>query len=122
VEDLPGIGGPLAGIGAVMRRRPFVSWVVLACDMPDITPTALNWLLGQRRDGSLAVIPFNPQSRKSEPLCAWYDYRCGVLIEDLLLAGEQKISLLCGKEGVNEPVIPDDLSSRWRNVNRPEEL
>lgn len=122
VQDLPGIGGPLAGIGAVMRSRPFVSWIVLACDMPDITPTALNWLLDQRYGGSVAIIPHNPQSGRSEPLCAWYDYRCGVLIEDLLASGEQKISALCGKKGVTEPLIPDELSPCWRNVNRPDEL
>jgi molybdopterin-guanine dinucleotide biosynthesis protein A len=122
LKDLPDIGGPLAGIGAAMRSRPFVSWLVLACDMPGITLTALEWLLGQRCQGTMAIIPRNPQSGRSEPLCAWYDYRCAVLIEDLLAAGEQKISRLCGKDGVARPLIPDELCHCWRNVNRPDEL
>ena len=122
VTDLPGISGPLAGIGAVMRQYPWTSWVVLACDLPDVSAAAIDWLLKQRRPGVIAVIPHNPVSGKREPLFAWYDFRCRPLLDQLCGAGILKISALGGRPGICEPVIPDGFIAAWRNVNRPEDI
>jgi molybdopterin-guanine dinucleotide biosynthesis protein A len=122
IADLPGMAGPLAGIGAVVRCRPWTSWLVLACDLPDVSSPAIDWLLKQRRVGTVAVIPVNPENGHSEPLFAWYDFRCAPLLNDLLAGDTLKISSLCGRPGVHQPQIPLDLCSAWRNVNRAEEL
>ena len=122
VDDLDGVQGPLAGIGALVKRYPYSSWVVLACDMPAIDERALNWLLDQRDGRRRAVIPRNPVTGKSEPLLAWYDYRCGPLIEELISSGGRRISELGIYEQIAQPLIPDELVDSWRNVNYPEDL
>ena len=122
VEDLPGLQGPLAGLGALVKHRPFSSWLVLACDLPDLAPAALEWLLSQRRGRLRALLPRNPITGRREPLLAWYDYRCGPLIEDVIASGGRKISALGNDELTGEPWIPADLAESWRNVNYPEEI
>lgn len=122
IDDLPGVVGPLAGIGAALHFRAWTSWLVVACDMPDASAPAISWLLEQRRPGAIAVIPFNPLSGRSEPLFAWYDFRCTPLLDRLLAGGILRISSLRGHPGVCQPQIPADLCGAWRNVNRAEDL
>lgn len=122
VDDLPGVQGPLAGIGALMRRRPFSSWLVLACDLPNLGAPAISWLLNQRIGRYRAIIATNPATGRSEPLLAWYDYRCAPLIDKMIVSGKRKISELCTFELTAQPLIPEELVDCWRNVNYPEEL
>lgn len=122
VDDLPELQGPLAGVGALVRHRPFSSWLVLACDMPYITERSIAWLLAQREGRCRAVIPRNPATGKSEPLLAWYDYRCGPEVEKVITSGSRRISELCSTELAAQPWIPDDLVDCWRNLNYPEDL
>lgn len=122
LEDLPGMQGPLAGIGALIRERPCSSWLVLACDLPNLQTSAISWLLNQKIKRYRAIIPKNPSTGRSEPLLAWYDYRSGPLIERIIASGGRKISELVDNELTTQPWIPDDLSDSWRNVNYPEEL
>lgn len=122
IDDLPGLHGPLAGIGALSKTHPFTSWLVTACDMPQINEQALVWLLGQRSHNCAAVLPRNPESGRSEPLLAYYDYRCGPLLEDLISSGSRRIGELAGKDMVLQPEIPVDLLGCWHNVNYPGDL
>lgn len=122
LADIPAVSGPLSGVGAALQSVPLVSWLVLACDMPEISVESIRWLLAQRRPGAAAVIPYNPLSDRSEPLAAWYDFRSAPLVEELLARGERRMTSLCQQDGVYEPVIPESLRPCWRNVNRPTEL
>lgn len=122
IDDLPGMHGPLAGIGALFRKHPFTSWLVSACDMPQIDARAIDWLLAQRQRPGVAVLPRNPESGRFEPLLACYDYRCGPLIESLIRSGSRKISELAENNLVVQPEIPIDLIGCWQNVNYPDEL
>ena len=122
VPDYPDLSGPLAGIAAVVNSHPPVSWVVLACDMPDITVESIRWVMSQRSPGLWVVIPENPLTGRGEPLCGWYDYRSATLIDKMMSEGKTRVNDLSDNEQVNEPVIPVDLAPAWKNVNRPEEL
>ena len=122
VDDLPGVSGPMAGISAVLKLYPLVSWIVMACDMPDISIESVRWIVEQRRPGRCAVIPRNPITGRIEPLYGWYDFRSAPLLESLIDRGEMKMSRLGRCSGVYCPVIPANLVDAWRNVNRPEEL
>lgn len=122
VDDLAGVAGPLAGIGALLRKRPFVTWLVCACDMPYITSACVEWLLAQRKRGHAAVVPRNLETSRSEPLFAWYDYRSSPLVEDLIAAGSSKISELCPHEHIYQPEIPRSRTGCWRNINYPEQV
>jgi molybdopterin-guanine dinucleotide biosynthesis protein A len=121
IADIPGVDGPLSGIDSAMRYNPAVSWLLLACDMPDISSEAINWLLRQRKPGRIAIIPQNPETGVSEPLFAWYDFRCSFQIQELVASGERRITQVRHLAGVFEPLIPRNLVYAWRNINRPEE-
>lgn len=122
VDDLPGVQGPLTGIGALLRSSPYTSWLICACDMPHVSHDAIQWLLEERGAGYAAVIPENPDTGKLEPLFAWYDYRCRPLVEDLIASGGRRISDLCSHSSIHRPQIPQSLIGCWRNINYPDQL
>ena len=122
IDDLSGLSGPMSGISAVIRAYPQVSWIVMACDMPDITVESIRWIMKQRKPGRIAVIPRNPTTKRGEPLYGWYDYRSVRLFDELSVHGELRMNSLAALSGVYQPLIPEHLLGAWRNVNRPEDL
>jgi len=122
IDDLRAIQGPLAGVGALLAHAPYHSWLVCACDMPDISADAIRWLLDQRRPGCAALIPENPDTGRIEPLFAWYDYRSRPLVADMIAGGNAKIGDLCRHRSICRPQIPASLVSGWRNINYADEL
>lgn len=122
VPDAPGLAGPLAGILAVMRWQPAVSWLVTACDLPDAEPESLQWLLDQRNVGMRAVLPDLRGQGQLEPLLAWYDFRCRPLLENIAASGSLRLNRLAEQEGICRVQPPAQLHGSWRNVNTPEEL
>ena len=122
IDDIADRSGPLAGISAVVKAYPFVSWIVMACDMPDITIESIKWIIAQRKVGRLAVIPYNRVTGRIEPLYGWYDFRSAPLLESLAVKGEMRVHRIGQCHGVFKPVIPGRLAGAWRNVNRPEDI
>ncbi len=122
IDDLPTLEGPLAGVAALFRSRPFSSWLVAACDMPHLGEAAIDWLLAQRRHGCFGVTPKNPRTGRNEPLLSWYDYRCGALIEEMIAGGVSRISALCEHDRILQPPIPEHLLDCWRNINVPGDI
>lgn len=122
LPDIPEARGPLTGILAAMRWQPTVSWLLIACDMPDINTEALAWLLAQRRPGCWGTVPRLQEDGYVEPLLAHYDYRCGPLFEQLLASGSLRIGQIAGQPKIEIPLIPRQLRSAWHNINTPQEL
>jgi molybdopterin-guanine dinucleotide biosynthesis protein A len=122
VDDVPEIGGPLAGILAAFRRYPQVSWLVAACDLPDMQDGALQWLLDCRRPGVLAVMPDLAADGRIEPLLAYYDRACRQLLEKMAADAQPRMNRLREAEGVITPQPPFPVRISWRNVNTPQDL
>jgi molybdopterin-guanine dinucleotide biosynthesis protein A len=122
VADIPGPQGPLAGVLAVFRQQPRVSWLVAACDLPCLERDALAWLLNCRGPGVHAVLPDLMGNGQVEPLLAYYDCSCRNLLEELAVSGLNKLSGLVGRPGVITPQPPAHLQGSWRNINRPEDI
>jgi molybdopterin-guanine dinucleotide biosynthesis protein A len=122
IADVPGIAGPLAGILAAMRRRPGVSWLLAACDMPDIKEEAVRWLLARRRPTIWGTVPRLREEGPVEPLLAYYDPRCRALFEDLLRTGCMRIGMVAADAHIETPIVPEHLREAWRNVNTPADL
>jgi molybdopterin-guanine dinucleotide biosynthesis protein A len=121
LPDVPGLGGPLAGILAGLRWAGEVCWLVVACDLPMLRAEAVDWLLGQRRPGRWAVLPRITPSR-AEPLAALYEPESRMLLEKLVARGCRAPRQLVGDPAVHTPTPPPSLRECWANVNTPEEL
>ncbi len=122
LPDAPEAEGPLAGLLSAMRWAPLASWLVAACDMPDISPEALQWLLGRRAPGRWAIMGKPPGGGRVEPLCAYYDFRLRGHLERHARIGEFKLSALAAHPKTHTAEIPSHLAPAWRNVNTPNQL
>ncbi len=122
LPDAPQADGPLAGIISAMRWSPQASWVVVACDMPNLSNEALHWLLAKRAPGTWAVMGKLHDAEQPEPLPAWYDFRCRNLLENRARRGEFKLIPAADKAKIFTPEIPAHLRDAWTNANTPGQL
>ena len=76
--------GPMGGLLSAMEAHPKAAWLVVACDMPFLTPRALQKLVAARVSGALAVTYQSgmeePESR-IEPLCTLYEARIAEVLQ-----------------------------------------
>ena len=122
LSDPPDVQGPMAGILACLRWLPNAAWLVAACDLPQLTQPALEWLLSQRAPGIWGVMPRVANAAGLEPLLAYYDGRCHSLCEALVAQGNYCPLPLAEHARVLTPVIPTALAGAWENANTPQAL
>ena len=122
LPDAPDLAGPVAGILSAMRWSPRASWLVCACDLPEMSVDALQWLLSTRAPGAWATLPRLAGSAGVEPLLAHYDFRARALLERLAAKGRWRLNDLAGCEKVITPTPPAALTRAWRNANSPADL
>lgn len=122
VLDVDGLAGPLAGILAALRAYPDVSWLVVACDQPNMHREALQWLLACREPGVLAVMPDVAGNGRVEPLLAYYDRAILPILEEMAASGHLRMNRLQRVPGVKTPRPPFLLHDAWRNINTPGDL
>ena len=122
ISDLPEVAGPLTGILAAMRWQPDCCWLLLACDMPNITKEALEWLLASRHPGSYGTVPCLSADGFVEPLLALYEPQAKDYFEELAGSGIFRISRVAKRSAISTPVVPEHLAESWRNINTPEQL
>ncbi|MGH8211463.1 MAG: NTP transferase domain-containing protein [Steroidobacteraceae bacterium] len=117
--------GPIAGIVAAQARYPNVAWLVLACDLPFLDGTTLDYLLAARDPARQATAfrsshPNHPRHHGlPEPLCAIYEPSSRAAIMAHLAAGKdcpRKFLLNANTKLLDEP-NPRALD----NINTPEE-
>lgn len=122
LPDIPGIFGPLTGVLAAGRWQPLVSWLLVACDMPQVSAEAVTWLLAGRRPGCWGRVPKFADNERLEPLLAWYDFRSILLFEEQLYTRNLRIGEAAGDSRIDHPVISEELCRAWENINTPEHL
>jgi glutamate dehydrogenase (NADP+)/cyclic pyranopterin phosphate synthase/molybdopterin-guanine dinucleotide biosynthesis protein A len=122
IPDLPEVAGPLTGILSAMRWQPDSCWLLIACDMPDITKEALAWLLDSRCSYSDGTVPRLHDDGFVEPLLALYEPEARVYFEELAASQIFRISMVARQEKIITPVVPQHLTESWRNINTPEQL
>ncbi|HUU10552.1 MAG TPA: molybdopterin-guanine dinucleotide biosynthesis protein B [Phycisphaerae bacterium] len=122
LADAPEAEGPMAGVLAAMRWAPDASWLVAACDLPNLSAEALGWLLATRAPGVWATLPRLPGAAGVEPLLAHYDPRARGLIERLPGEGNFRLSALARHPKVISPTPPANLAPAWTNANTPADL
>jgi len=105
-----------------MRWAPWATWLVAACDMPNVSREALEWLLSTRLPGVWATIPRLAGRRGVEPLLAHYDFRERAILEGLAAEGNFSPSRAADHPKALTPTPPAALRPAWQNVNTPTDL
>ena len=62
--------GPIGGILSAMTEYPDVPWLILACDLPFVTPEVLQTLIEKRDRSKIAMAYISSSDNLPEPLCA----------------------------------------------------
>ena len=112
--------GPIAGILSAMDSDPQAAWLVLACDLPNVTPATLAALLAAREPGRPFTAFRSSENDLPEPLCAIYEPLARPLLDAFVadgLACPRKIMIRSDTRLIAQP-DPRAL----HNVNTPEDL
>jgi molybdopterin-guanine dinucleotide biosynthesis protein A len=80
--------GPLGGIHTALAHATTDRTLILACDMPFLSPAFLAWLAGQGRETDVTV-PRN--TRGLHPLCAVWSVTAAPVVKRLLDQGVRKV-------------------------------
>jgi molybdopterin-guanine dinucleotide biosynthesis protein A len=123
-DDWPG-GGPLGAIATAMRVAETPWNLIVACDLPYLTPPWLEYLTGRALESDAeAVIPAT--ARGIEPLCAVYHERCEPAIREALADGTRNVT--DGLKNVRAEFIQpaewkafDSQGFLFKNMNSPED-
>ena len=125
IEDIFPECGPLAGIHAALRASQTELNVILAVDVPFVSPALLEYVLSRARNSDAVVTV--PCAGGLQPLCAVYRRAFADLAEKALRAGKNKIDALFDQTRVL--MIPEtDIQaagftlSNFRNLNTAREL
>lgn len=126
-DETPGLG-PLAGIAAALHAAGGAAVLVVAWDMPFVTPALLGELRARGERGASAVVPVHGASARVEPLCAWYGAEALAPCRALLHGGERRAGALV--EALSHAVVfgedelarLGDASRLFTSVDTPERL
>jgi molybdenum cofactor guanylyltransferase len=119
--------GPLAGIHAALRSSRTELNLMLAVDMPFVSPALLQYLVAQAQAAPDAVVVVPQSEERRQPLCAVYRRNFADAAEKSLRSGENRIDRLF--DFVPTRVITaKELEAAgfapgiFHNLNTPEEL
>lgn len=115
--------GPLVGFAQGLTHVKTAWVLLLACDLPYLQVEVLqNWaaLLPDASDGTIALLPQNPQGWW-EPLCGFYHrQRCLTQLETFIGQGGRSFQRWLSQESVQPLPLPDP--QLLFNCNTPEDL
>ena len=127
-DQKPG-AGPVAGIDAALRwareeGRPGA--LVVACDMPFLSPAALRLLVERGADAD-AVAAGTPPGGERPPMCAYFRVSCLPAVERVLASDDRSVRrllALVSTEWVSSTEIARhcDPERMFFNVNTPDDL
>lgn len=125
ISDIIPHCGPLSGIHTGLSRAKHSTALVIGCDMPFITPEAVQAIMKHANSTQYdAIIPL--YHGKCQPLFACYQKRSLPVIEKALYTGNYKMSSLCNL--LHSFYIPEDmwppdfnLEVLFKNLNYNEE-
>ena len=110
--------GPLEGLLSAFRESAACAWLVVAVDMPFLSPAAVRRLMESRDPDLFATTYRNPVTNRPEPVCAIYEPR--ILPVLLKAKTERRYSLMVLRDvpiRLVEPAREEEL----QNINDPDE-
>ena len=112
--------GPVAGILSAMDSDPEKSWLVLACDLPNIDDETIEFLVANADADCLATAYVSVVDGLPEPLCAIWRPGSRAIIEQYVADGYQ-----CPRKMlINSPtrLLEQPAPGALHNVNTPGDL
>ena len=112
--------GPVAGILSALEASPEVDWLVVACDLPNITEQTIRHLLLHREGDQPFTAYTSSHDGLPEPLCAVYHSGSEVIVRRFVDEGvicPRKILIRSNTRLLEQP-DPKALD----NVNTPDDL
>jgi len=119
VDRYDGIG-PVAGILSAMDAHPDVSWLIVACDLPNIDRATLEYLLEHRTAEQPFTAYRSSYDGLPEPLCALYRPGSDAIVRRFVDDGvvcPRKILIRSDTHLLEQP-HPEALD----NINTPDDL
>lgn len=114
--------GPLCGILSAMRAYPDVDWLVVACDLPNLSQAVLRKLIGEFQLGEPKLTAYKSSyDGLPEPLCAIYPSRS----DAVLLALSQELGKSCPRKLLiikEAQLVEQDDPRSLDNINTAEEF
>jgi molybdopterin-guanine dinucleotide biosynthesis protein A len=127
VEDVFQNCGPLGGIHAALQTSSADLNLMLAVDLPFVSETFLQYLIGEAGKASQAAVIVPCAGGHRQSLCAIYRHRFAAVAENALRAGKYKIDPLFAMVPIRE-IGEDELQRAgfshelFCNLNTPAEL
>jgi molybdopterin-guanine dinucleotide biosynthesis protein A len=119
VDRYSGIG-PMAGILTALEQQPEVTWLVLACDLPNVDDTTIAFLLQNRSVEKPFTAFRSAYDGLPEPLCAIYRPEARAIVEAFVKEG-----IVCPRKMLirsDTHLLRQPDPSALDNVNTPEDL
>jgi molybdopterin-guanine dinucleotide biosynthesis protein A len=126
VKDVFPNCGPLGGIHAALRSSQTELNLILAVDVPFVSPALLQYLI-QRARNHAATVTVPQVDRLYQPLCAIYRRAFAEHAEKALAEGQYKIGAVFAA-GHTQTITQGELENvgfsprMFRNLNTPEQL
>ncbi len=120
-DDLPGLG-PLGGLLTALQHTECDGVAALACDMPLLTVSGIEWLLQAAAgiaDDKNGLATMNAD--KIEPLYSVYFSNCLPLIEKMLARGSRALYKLIEMGDFHHIRAPEFVVRQLVNMNTPED-
>jgi len=112
--------GPVAGILSAMDSNNEVSWLVLACDLPNIDDATIAYLLEQSSTDHPVTAYKSVHDDLPEPLCAIYRPDSRALISGFVNQG-----IICPRKMLinsDTKLLAQPSPGALHNINSPEDL
>ena len=127
VQDVFPDCGPLGGIHAALRASTAELNLMLAVDLPFVSPALLEYLVKRARNSASAGVVVPHISGRWQPLCAVYRREFSDVAEAALQAGRFRIDALF--DGARAQAVEEEellgagfSAEMFRNLNTPEDL
>ncbi len=111
--------GPFRSILAAHEAYPKKAWLVVACDLPFLTPAALSRLIMEREPGKTATAYYNPEHDFPEPLLAIWEPEALSEAKVYAGAGNNSPGRFLKMAGYKKVMATDE--QELLNVNKPDE-
>ena len=112
--------GPLGGILTLFEHDPKAAWLIVACDLVDLQPETIEYLVQNRNPLKSASVFVNDQNRY-EPLVSIYEPHIGLQLKRALLDGKQSFQKIFPQISIQKLQVSSNLETQFHNVNSEEE-